>query len=97
MDSINHVEYVVAADCLDILVVNCRHSFDRVLLANTSNAVCTTFRILIAAMNSFHVEDVLLACSIAFNPCICQVSCSSIGRQSCSYILQPQQRSSRIF
>jgi hypothetical protein len=39
VDSINHVGYVVAADCLDILVVKCRHSFDRVLLANTSNVV----------------------------------------------------------
>ena len=39
MDSINHVEYVVMVDCLDILVIKCRHSFDRVLLANTSSAV----------------------------------------------------------
>ena len=39
MDSISHVEYVVMVDCLDILVVKCRQSFDRVLLANTSSAV----------------------------------------------------------
>jgi hypothetical protein len=39
VDSINYVEYIVMVDCLDILIVKCRQSFDRVLLANTSSAV----------------------------------------------------------
>ena len=39
MDSISHVEYVVMVDCLDILVVKCRQSFNQVLLANTSSVV----------------------------------------------------------
>ena len=39
MDSINHVGYVLTVDCFGIFVVKCRHSFGRVLLAGTSNAV----------------------------------------------------------